>query len=269
MSLLPAVRRIAGQYGFAFSRSLSQNFLVDERVLAREVEYAAPAGRTVLEIGPGFGFLTRMLAAAGAKSVVAVEKDADLIPILGAELAGCKNVEVVHADFLELRPPPPADVVVSNVPYSISSPLLFALADMAPSRAVLCLQREFVARMKAPPGSREYSRLSLSAQAAFRFEGVERVPAGAFYPRPAVDSAIVSLAPTGSPLSEPESRIASLLFMHKKKTVRSALADSAEALGMGKDGVRRAAEESGLAQRRVFTLVRQDVNRIALQIARA
>jgi len=261
MSLSAEMRRISSQYGFAQRKALSQSFLIDERVLAREAKAAGPEGKLVLEVGPGFGFLTRRLAEAGARKVVAVEKDRRLIPILEEELSDLANVEIVHADFLEKGFE--AEVVASNVPYAISSPFLFKLAGMNFGRAVLCLQKEFAERMLAKPGEREYSRLSLSSQAAFGIEFLGRVPKSAFSPQPKVDSAIVRLAPTGGGLGEKAAKLALLLFQHRKKTVRAALVDSAEALGISKGEARALAESSGIAGRRVFSLSRADVDRLA------
>ncbi|MDD5317798.1 MAG: 16S rRNA (adenine(1518)-N(6)/adenine(1519)-N(6))-dimethyltransferase RsmA [Candidatus ainarchaeum sp.] len=261
MSLLPELNRISRQYGFLQKKKLSQSFLVDERVLRREAGYLSPKGKTVLEIGPGFGFLTRELALAGAKRIVAVEKDSRLMPVLEAELSGFGNVELVNADFLETGVE--ADLVASNVPYSVSSPILFKLAETRFERAVLCLQREFVSRMLARPGEKEYSRLSLASQAALGIEFLERVPRSAFHPPPKVDSAIIRVSPTGGTLSGGERMLALNLFQHRKKTVRAAMSDSAEALGISKAAARLAAEKSGFAKARVFSLSRENVSRIA------
>jgi len=261
MSLIREIKRISSAYGFVQKERLSQNFLIDEMVLNREVAYASPKDAVVLEVGPGFGFLTRKLSEAGARKVIAVEKDARLIPILEKELAGFANVEIVHGDFLEGEFK--ADVVVSNVPYSISSPFLFKLAGSSFGRAVLCLQKEFVERMLAGPGTKEYSRLSVTVQARFRMRLLERVPRSAFYPRPKVDSAIVELVPTGERLDAGVERLLLLLFQHKKKTLRAALADAAEELGISKEDARRLAEESGLADRRIFTLSRGEFSHLA------
>ena len=261
MSLVPELKRISSQYGFSQSKRLSQSFLSDERILNREVEHAAPYGKTVLEIGPGFGFLTRMLAAAGAKKVIAVEKDARLIPILEGELSNFKCIEIVNEDFLDGNFK--ADIIVSNVPYAISSPLLFKIAEMKFERAVLCLQKEFVERMLAKPGTREYSRLSVTSQAAFKMKLIEKVPRSAFSPQPQVDSAIVELIPTGEKLSPKAAKLILHLFQHRKKTLRAALADAAEELGMAKDEARAAADRSGIPGRRVFTLTKDEIVTLA------
>ena len=261
MSLAYQLQRIAREYGFVQRKRLSQSFLIDEGVLAREAEYASPEGKLVLEVGPGFGFLTRKLSEAGARKIIAVEKDARLIPILKKELSDCSNVELIHGDFLEGAYE--AEVVVSNVPYSISSPFLFKLAGMRFEHAILCLQKEFVERMLAQPGAKEYSRLSVTAQTCFRIRLIEIVPRTAFYPPPKVDSAIIELRPTGKKVEDDVGRLILLLFQHKKKTVRAALADAAEELGISKENARKIAEELGFADRRIFTLSRDDFSHIA------
>ena len=261
MSLINELKRISSQHNFRQSKRLSQSFLFDERVLVREAEYAALQDKVVLEIGPGFGFLTKRLASAGAKKVIAVEKDARLIPVLEREFVKFPNIEVVHSDFLEGSFK--ADVVVSNVPYAISSPLLFRLATMRFERAILCLQKEFVDRMLAKPGTKEYSRLSVTSQAVFKIRLLERVPRSAFYPQPKVDSALIEIIPTGEKLNEKTARLVLLLFQHRKKTLRAAISDAAEALGMTKEEARSIAEKSGFSARRVFTLTKEEIVTLA------
>jgi len=257
MSLLPELRRISSQYGFRQSKKLSQHFLIDERVLAREAGYASPKGKSVLEIGPGFGFLTKELAKTNPTSITLIEKDSQLIPILESEFTN-HTIKIIHADFLKWKSGAKFDLIISNVPYSISSPLLFHLADLNFSRAILCLQKEFVERMLAKPGSKDYSRLSVTSQASFSVRLLEKVPRSAFHPIPKVDSAIIELIPTGEKLDARTALLIRLLFQHKKKTVRAALSDSAEALGITKEEARKIAEDSGLSGRRVFTLSKED-----------
>jgi len=257
MSILKEIRRISSEYGFSQRRSLSQCFLIDGRILDREAATAGVEGKTVLEVGAGLGFLTRRLAESRAKEVIAIEKDARLIPILEAELAPYPNVRIVHADFLKWEPEK-FDVFVSNIPYSISSPLLFRLAELEFIRAVVCLQKEFVERMLAQPGEKEYSRLSVTSQARFRIRHLGRIHRTCFRPSPQVDSALVELVPTGKKLTPETEKLIMLLFQHRKKTLRAALSDSAEPLGITKDGAHKLAEKSGLSERRVFTLAEKE-----------
>ncbi len=256
------MRRISSEYAFRQTKKLSQNFLIDERVLKREAGYANATNKSLLEIGPGFGFLTKELANCGPKSITLIEKDPQLIPILEKELAS-RKITLINSDFLKWQSGSFFDVVISNVPYSISSPLLFHLTNFRFSRAILCLQKEFVARLLAKPGTKDYSRLSVTSQAAFSIRLLEKVPHSAFHPIPQVDSAIIELIPTGKKLDARTALLIQLLFQHRKKTLRAALSDSAEQLGITKENARKTAEKSGLSDRRVFTLTKEEFATLA------
>ena len=197
-------------------KRLAQHFLTDPRILARIAD-AVEAGRgdTVLEIGPGPGGLTAALAARAGR-VVAVEKDRELVPALRERLA---SVTVVEADALEadwhalagVAPdatgPVPGYLVAGNIPYNLTSPLLEkALEPPRPARVVFLVQREVAERMAAPPGGEAYGALSVGVQAVAAVELLFRVPAGAFTPRPSVDSAVLRLRPLAVPAVSDEAR---------------------------------------------------------------
>lgn len=232
-------------------KRLGQHFMVDGRVLQREVEYAGVEGKEVLEVGAGTGNLTKVIAEK-AERVIAVEKDRQLLPVLFAELSRYGNVEVVCADILKMDIPS-VDVIISNVPYSISSPLVFRLPEAEFSHAVLCMQREFVDRMVAMPGTPEYSRLSVMAQLQFEIEVLEYVPRMAFRPMPKVDSAIVRLRKRGY-VDEVDGRIINALFQHKKKSVRAALSNSHSFLGIERERFKEIKDE-----RKVFKLSLEEI----------
>ena len=248
-------------FGIRPRKRLSQTFLIDERVLAREVEHARVRGKEVLEIGAGTGNLTERLALSGARGVIAIEKDARLIGTLKERLRAHPNVVIVHADFLEYEIEK-TDVIISNVPYSISSPLTFKLTGIEFERAILCYQKEFAERMVARPGTSDYSRLSVMAQLCFDVRLLEVVPRGAFHPIPKVDSAIVELKKTGRALTEFQKKFITALFTHKNKTVRNALIDSAKFLDIGKGEARELGERISLKERRVFTLSKEEILKI-------
>ena len=189
-------KHLLDRYQIEPKKSLGQNFLHDEGLLARIVAAAELSpDDAVLEVGPGLGALTRPLAAA-ARRVVAVELDGRLLPVLESELSGLDNVELVHGDVLELDP---ADwfaapyVVVANVPYYITGAILRHLLGgrPRPRRLVLTVQREVAARLTARPP--EMSLLAVSVQYYGRARLVSAVKAGAFWPRPEVDSAVVRI----------------------------------------------------------------------------
>lgn len=185
-------------------RRFGQHFLADRAVLQRLLEALAPTPRdTVLEIGPGRGALTDLLASAAGR-VVAIEIDHDLVALLRRRYDARRHVEIVDADALDVDWAALAGgpyLLAGNLPYYITTPLLFkALAAPRPLRAVLLVQREVADRLVAQPGNRDYGALTVNVGLVARVELVRRVPAGAFQPRPAVDSAIVRLTPLERPL---------------------------------------------------------------------
>ena len=227
------LRRLMGAERLRPRKSLSQNFLTDPVVLDTIVEAAElEAGDNVVEIGPGLGVLTRRLLAAGA-SVLAVEVDPRLVEYLRRELYGVDRFELIEADALSLHPremfPGEPFKVVANIPYHITSPLLHAFleGDRPPETTVLLVQLEVAERVAAPPGRTSY--LSVFAQNVADVEIVARVPAEAFEPAPAVDSAVLRLrrrdAPVVAvgPLREPFYRIVQAGFRQRRKQVHNGL----------------------------------------------
>lgn len=243
--------------GFHPSSALGQNFLLDPS-LHRWIAEAAgiePAD-TVVEIGSGLGFLTRELAARAAR-VLAVEVDARLLAVAREDLAAAANVTWVLADALggagrTLHPDVAAALaagsaaagrvlVVANLPYAISGPLLVALAAAAcpPSRCVLLVQKEVAQRIAALPGSRDYGGLSAALQALFRVRVLRDVPPEVFRPRPKVRSAILELARrddgpmAGAPAAARRQFLAFVrrLFGQRRKALRTTLPAAAQAIG--------------------------------------
>jgi len=185
-------------------KRLGQHFLVDRTVLERIADTLAPtASDVVVEIGPGRGALTDLLSQR-ARRVIAIELDRDLVPYLRDRYREAGNVDVIERDVLDVNLGEVGGsefLLAGNVPYYITTPILFhALEPPRPARAVYLVQREVAERIAAPPGSRTYGALSVNVQAVARAELVARVPAGAFRPRPAVDSAIVRLTPRPDPV---------------------------------------------------------------------
>lgn len=193
-------------------KRLGQHFLTDRRTLERIVEAVAPQpGETIIEIGPGRGALTDLLVER-AERLVAVEIDALLVPVLRTRYASRPHVTIVEGDVLGLSLPSLADgtwALVGNVPYYITTPIIFqALRSPRPSRMVFLVQREVAERVAAPAGDDAYGALSVNVQALADAELVARVPAGAFHPRPKVDSAILRLTPRERPVILPEEEVA-------------------------------------------------------------
>ena len=203
-------------------KKLGQVFLDNPRILEKEAEIAGVSGKAVLEIGPGDGRLTERLLVHGPKKLIAVEKDTRFAGILKEKFEGDSRVQIINADFLEIAIPE-AEIIVGNIPYYISSPIIFRLKDAKFDYAVLMVQKEFAEKMVAKPNAANYGRLSITSQIFFRIEYVQTVPKMFFSPRPKVDSAIIKLQPTGAKLSQFEEDVIRKLFQHRNKTVRNAL----------------------------------------------
>lgn len=254
-SVMETVRR----YGIDPKRSLGQNFLVDASHLDRIVAAAdLTAADVVLEIGPGLGTLTRRLAAQ-AGQVVAIELDDRLIEWLRADFAAQPHVHIVHSDVLDTDPPAllaanlPSGAlaagykVVANLPYYITSLALRHIleASPAPTLAVVMVQKEVAERICAKPGDLSLLAVSVQFYAVPRI--VQRVPAGAFYPAPKVDSAVLRLdvrpqpAVTGVPVDE-FFRVARAGFGQKRKQLANSLSAGLELpKGVVQDALTRAA----------------------------
>lgn len=212
-------------------KRFGQHFLTDEAAIAAIVAAIAPQPRDrMAEIGPGLAALTRPLADR-LEHLHVIEIDRDIVARLRAAFAPSRVTvhegDALNFDFSALGP---QLRVVGNLPYNISTPLLFHLAGHAAAIEDIhvMLQKEVVERMVAAPSTSEYGRLSVMLQYRFRMEPVLAVPAGAFRPQPRVDSAVVRMAPF-APLPHPAAdeaafgRIVAAAFARRRKTLRNAL----------------------------------------------
>lgn len=219
-------------YGLHPSKGLGQNFLQDHQALQKVAAAAdLKPGEAVLEIGPGLGSLTRYLALLAA-SVTAVELDERLFPALEATLRPYSNVRLIHGDILKLNPVDLMGekeyVVVANIPYYITSAVIRHLLTSAarPRRLVLTIQREVAERICATTG--QMSLLALSVQVYGQPKVKAHIPAGAFYPPPQVDSAVLAVEILPEPiipsaLLDTFFTLARAGFSQKRKTLRNAL----------------------------------------------
>lgn len=263
MTLLEDTKLLLKKHSIKPKRKLGQNFIIDGDVLKREISYAdITESDTILEIGPGVGTLTELLAE-HAGHVFAVETDARMIDILKER--AFENVEIIKGDFLKVELPK-FDKVVSNIPYMISSPLTFRLLSQGFEVAILTYQKEFAERMVANPGERNYSRLSVATYYFADIELLEVLPPEVFYPAPDVESAIVKLTPKKKPFKVTESLFFDMLrglFSHKKKILKKALFFSlSDVFGIGSKEKRREIIDSfdeNLTKRRVFTLAPEEL----------
>ena len=208
-----------------------QHFLVDERVIDRIIEYGkVDSSDTVLEIGAGYGNLTGKLAGKAGK-VIAVEIDAGL----AASLGRWDNVEVITGDALKIEYPP-FNKVISNLPYSISSPVTFKLLKCKFELGILMYQYEFARRMVALPGSKDYGRLSIAVQYYADVQILEVVPKSAFRTPPDVSSAIIKLVPRPAPYDVVDEsffmEFIKAVFSQRRKKLRNAIINNAIPLGI-------------------------------------
>ncbi|MDK9710794.1 16S rRNA (adenine(1518)-N(6)/adenine(1519)-N(6))-dimethyltransferase RsmA [Acidaminobacter sp.] len=232
------IRYIMDKYGFRFSKSLGQNFLIDEGTVNRIVANAEVGPEDmVLEIGPGIGVMTQVLAA-HAEKVVAVEIDSSLLPVLNETLEGLDNVEVVHGDILEVdvkalltehfgdRKPK----VVANLPYYVTTPILMRFLEerLPVSEIVVMIQKEVAERMTASPSTKAYGSLSIAVQYYCEAAVVQKVPPTVFMPQPNVESLVIRLKLREKPCVEllnPDFffKVVKAAFGQRRKTLLNAL----------------------------------------------
>jgi 16S rRNA (adenine1518-N6/adenine1519-N6)-dimethyltransferase len=226
-------------------KRFGQNFLVDTHYVERIVAAVDPRpGDNLVEIGPGQAALTAQLIER-AGSVAAIEIDRDLAARLRERFAPdvlrLHEADALAFDFAALGP---RLRVVGNLPYNISSPLLFHLAayDAQLHDVHVMLQREVVARMTAAPATPDYGRLTVMLQARFNVTRLFTVPAGAFHPVPKVESAVARLVPLGAarpPIADEAlvARVVAAAFGQRRKTLRNALSSLADAGAIAAAGV--------------------------------
>lgn len=226
---VPALLRA---HGLRPNKRLGQNFLVDEVHLENIVRAAGVgAGDEVLEIGAGLGSLTRHLAAAAGR-VVAVELDAGLLPALSTTLQGVENVQVLHADIFDVdisqHFTQDGFLVVANIPYYLTSNLIRHLLESRPRPARMALTVQLEVAQRACASAPALSLLALSVQLYGKPRLAHHIPAGAFYPAPNVDSALLLIELYEQPLLpweqiDPFFRVAKAAFAQKRKTLANSL----------------------------------------------
>jgi 16S rRNA (adenine1518-N6/adenine1519-N6)-dimethyltransferase len=223
--------------GLRPKKAFGQNFLVAEPI-ARSIAQTAVrddevARARVVEIGAGTGALTRLLAERACE-VIAVERDRDLVPLLGRELEGTR-ARVIEADAQSIdlpllfgeAPPGTPRVLCGNLPYAITGPLLRLAVENASAvdRVVFMVQDEVAQRLAAAPGNKDWGALTVFVRAAFAVRRVLRAPPGAFHPPPDVTSAVVELTPLRPPRAEETDSFRALVraaFQSRRKMLRNA-----------------------------------------------
>jgi 16S rRNA (adenine1518-N6/adenine1519-N6)-dimethyltransferase len=232
MTSAPALLK---KYGLSAKKTHGQNFLVDRHAIERIVEAATPEpGGTVLEIGPGLGALTVQLLQRAAR-VVAVDKDPQMIDVLARELGasvdeGRLHLECADATSIDWRARlsagPAPHCIVGNLPYLVTGRFLERAVEQADAlpRVVFMVQREVADRLLAAPGTKDYGALTVFVQAAFEPSRVLHVKAGGFFPVPNVDSTVVLLERSRTPVPETTlfRALVKLAFAQRRKTLRNA-----------------------------------------------
>ena len=261
-------------YGLVPRKRWGQHFLIDRNILSKVVRTAEiEETDVVLEVGPGLGVLTLALAKE-AKRVIAVEIDKKLVEILKEKVADCPNVEIIRKDIMEVdfndlgeRGGQPLKVV-ANLPYQISTPLLFRFIE---SRSVfasltLMLQKEVAERMTATPGGKDYGPLSIFTQIVSDFSIRFLIKPSAFFPPPKVDSAVIRMVWKKRPMAEVEDiewfkRVVRGSFGYRRKTLMNALRHSG--LSLPEEGTERMKRIGIDPQRRPETLTIEEYVRLA------
>lgn len=249
-------REIVEKYGFHFTKSLGQNFLVDQNIVHAIVQ-GAEIGKEdhVVEIGPGVGTLTRELIRTAGK-VTAIELDAKLIPILQEELKEADNFELIHADAtkvdFEALAPGENIKLVANLPYYVTTPIITRILNdkVGFQSLTIMIQKEVAERINAVPGTKDYGALSLLVQYYCDTKIVRHVPPECFIPRPKVDSTVIRLTRLAKPRAEVADeelffRIIRQVFNMRRKT----LANNLKALGYSREYVEEVLRRAGLDEK--------------------
>lgn len=214
-------KEIVNKYGFRFSKSLGQNFLIDENIILKIIEGSEiNKNDVIIEVGPGIGTLTQYLAEM-SKKVLAIEIDKSLIPVLDETLESYDNVEVINSDVLELdlkklvsdKFPGEKVKVVANLPYYVTTPIImkFLEEEVPVKDIVVMVQKEVADRLKAKPKTKDYGSLSVAVQYYSQPEIVTRVPRSVFIPNPNVESTVIRL----KVLDNPQVKVTDRKIFHK------------------------------------------------------
>jgi len=265
-------QEIVNKYNFKFTKSLGQNFLVDDSVLNDIVEGAEVNNEDfIIEIGPGVGTLTAQLLMK-AKKVTAIELDSDLIPILEKELGDNENFNLIHkdalkVDFNELIGDEKSVKLVANLPYYVTTPIILKLLKDGYNfkSLTIMIQKEVAERINAEPNCKAYGALSVLVQYYCDTSIVKRVAPTSFIPRPKVESIVIKL----DRLDKPRVETKDVKFMFELVRAgfnmrRKTLWNATKTLKVNKEKLEEAFEKSGIdPKRRAETLTVQEFATLA------
>jgi 16S rRNA (adenine1518-N6/adenine1519-N6)-dimethyltransferase len=203
---------------------MDQHFMIDEDILDKMVNLSdLKAYESVLEIGAGYGNLTKKIADKKPKMVYAIEKDKRFLPVLKDELAQYQNVQIMIGDALKIKFPQ-TEKIISNIPYSISEALFQKLIYQTFISAVMTFPKPFVDRITAKPTDKNYTKLSLMSSVIFDIKIDSILPPEVFYPPPKVTSVLVVLTPQNS--TEFKTYLTRSLFLQRDKKIKNALREA-------------------------------------------
>lgn len=262
-----ATMDLVKRHGFKFTKSLGQNFLIDDNIVDKIVAGAGiGSSDKIIEVGPGIGTLTREMASR-AGALMAVEIDKNLIPILADTLGDFENVKIVNEDIIK------ADIrglidenldggpvkLVANLPYYITTPIImrFLEEDINVTDIVVMVQKEVAERMNAQPGGKDFGALSVAVQYYCDTEIVAKVPRHLFVPQPNVDSIVIALRVRPERKYRVDSedlffKVVKAAFGQRRKTLLNSIASMGN---LSKDIVKEALEEASIdPERRGETL---------------
>lgn len=264
LSSVSEIKEILKESGFRFSKSLGQNFLVDENVLSDIINGACITKDTnVIEIGPGFGTLTQQLCL-NAKKVVAVEIDSTVIPVLKQNTAEFNNLSVINADILK------TDInklvenefgggtvkIAANLPYYITTPIIMGLIEqeLPISDIVVMIQKEVADRIAAKPSTKDYGALTVAVNFYSVPQIIVNVPPSSFIPQPKVSSSVIKLQMRDKPPVDVKDKkmffkVVKASFGQRRKTLLNALSNSPSFV-MGKDEISKMLESISIDGRR-------------------
>ena len=260
-------QELVKKYNFKFSKSLGQNFLIDDSVLEDIVNGADVNGEDfVIEIGPGVGTLTAQLLMK-AKKVTSIELDNDLIPILTEELGGHENFSLIHndalkVDFNEVIGDEKSVKLVANLPYYVTTPIIVKLLkDQYNFKSLtIMIQKEVAERIDAEPNCKDYGSLSVLVQYYCDTKIVRRVAPSSFIPRPKVESIVIRLDRLPEPrVKAKDEKLMFELVRAGFNMRRKTLWNAAKAFNLSKEELEKAFENSGVdPKRRAETLTLQE-----------
>ena len=279
MSLASKTREIVNHFEFKFSKSLGQNFLVDQNILDKIIEAGnLDENSCAVEIGPGIGTLTQELAKK-CRKVIAIELDDNLIPVLSETLANFENIKVIHEDALKVDFKKLIEEeglqnvkVVANLPYYVTTPIITKLFTEKPGidSITVMIQKEVADRIAAKPGTKEYGSISLLAQYYSNPIKVCKVSSSCFMPNPKVESAVIKMEILQKPrVKVLDEKLFFRIIRDSFNMRRKTLWNTLKQIGLPDDKMHEALEDAGIdPKRRGETLTIEEFAKLSDEIKR-